>query len=107
MEVNQIRQLAKRVHEDPEYAKKFSENPEGELTTAAREADEPVYKTDKLIYRMVVIALALVVLIAAVGAIVLVSFGKTTPESLVALGAASIGALAGLLAPSPVKAPQN
>jgi hypothetical protein len=40
-------------------------------------------------------------LIAAIGSIVLVSLGNDTPEVLVALGSAAVGALVGLFAPSP------
>jgi hypothetical protein len=51
---------------------------------------------------MVVGALGLVVLLAILGAILLAVNGKTIPEVLTALGSAAGGALAGLLAPSPV-----
>lgn len=98
-----LRELARKVNNDPEYARRFAENPAEELREAARDT-EPAYKSDIWIYRLVVIALAIVVLTAAAGSIVLVWNGRTTPESLVALGSASIGALAGLLAPSPIKA---
>jgi hypothetical protein len=44
------------------------------------------------------------VLISLIGAILLSALGKTaTPEVLVAIGSAAVGALAGLLAPSPVR----
>ena len=56
---------------------------------------------DVWIYRMVVLALGLTVLLALIGAVVLAILGKTTPEILIALGSAAVGALAGLLAPSP------
>jgi uncharacterized ion transporter superfamily protein YfcC len=103
MEANPIRDLAKRVKIDPEYAKMFAEDPVGELKKAAEDVDRPAYMGDKWIYRLVVLALTLVVLIAAVGAIVLSWNSKGMPESLIALGSASIGASAGLLAPSPVR----
>jgi hypothetical protein len=101
-----LRDLADKLKEDPAYASKFSVDPVGELNKAARES-EPAYLGDRAIYRIVVLALALVLLTAAVGAIVLGWNGKAMPESLIALGSAAIGALAGLLAPSPVRGGQG
>ena len=62
--------------------------------------NNPVQK-DKWIYRMVVAVLGFTVVSSLVGAIVLTMAGQSTPEVIVALGSASIGGLAGLLAPSP------
>ena len=64
----------------------------------------PAYVSDSSIYKVVVIFLGLVALIAMVGAVVLAFRSGTTqqiPDVITALGSASIGALAGLLAPSP------
>jgi hypothetical protein len=61
---------------------------------------EPV-KKDVWIYRMVVGALALVALVTVLGGIGLAFTGGEIPSSVIALGSAAIGALAGLLAPSP------
>lgn len=107
MENTPIRRLAEKVINDPEYAARFKADPGGELSKAAVASDEPAYKGDKAVYRIVVIALALVMLTAAVGAIVISWNGKSMPESLVALGSAAVGALAGLLAPSPVRSGQG
>ena len=55
------------------------------------------------IYYIVVIVLGLVAL-GAVGGVIWITFAKGAaeiPETITALGAAAIGALAGLLAPSP------
>lgn len=63
--------------------------------------------TDKWIYRVVVISLGLVVVIISVGVIFLMASpppeneDSTLPTLLTALGSGAIGALAGLLAPSP------
>jgi hypothetical protein len=56
-------------------------------------------------YRIVVGSLGLVVLVCAIGAIYLTAQpnAKDVPAILVALGSAAVGALAGLLAPSPAK----
>ena len=67
------------------------------------EEKENPLQTDKWIYRGVVFFLGMTVLSAVIGAIILavVSKGAAIPEVLTALGSAAIGALAGLLAPSP------
>ena len=58
--------------------------------------------SDVWIYRAVVAALGFIAIVTVVGAIMLaVVTGKDTPQILVALGSAAIGALAGLLAPVP------
>jgi hypothetical protein len=60
-------------------------------------------ETDFWIYRIVVGGLTSTVLGCLIGAIALQVNGKPTPELLTALGTGSLGALSGLLAPSPVK----
>jgi hypothetical protein len=78
--------------------------------TAARRSSETVQtriitplENDPWIYRIVVLVLGLVMLIGAGGsiAIALVSPAKDAPTLLIALGSAAVGAVAGLLAPSP------
>jgi hypothetical protein len=68
---------------------------------------QPVFKSDVWIYRIVVGALALIVLITVIGGIYLAVISKGDakvglPEGVIAIGSAAVGALAGLLAPSPV-----
>ncbi len=60
-------------------------------------------QTDVWIYRIVVAALGLAVLVSLVGAIILAVWenDSETPQVLTAIGSAAVGALAGLLAPSP------
>jgi hypothetical protein len=61
-------------------------------------------QTDPWIYRMIVGTLTSTVLICLIGAIGLQAKGsKQIPELLTALGTGSLGALSGLLAPSPIK----
>ena len=61
--------------------------------------------TDHWIYRIVVIALGITILSIIIGSIVLAGMGKKLEGEvltlLTAIGSAAIGALAGLLAPSP------
>ncbi len=53
------------------------------------------------IYRVIVITLAAVAVGGLLGIVLLAATGKTVPEGLVALASAAVGAMAGLLAPSP------
>lgn len=80
---------------------KAAENPIAVIQEAADTADEAAWIKDKWLYRIAVGVLGSLALIAAIGAIVLVALGKTTPEVLVSLGSAAVGALVGLFAPSP------
>lgn len=63
-------------------------------------------ETDPWIYRMVVLFLGLTILVTVLGGIILTWVGGTSqnfqiPQGVVAIGSAAVGALAGLLAPSP------
>lgn len=80
---------------------KGANDPLSVIQEAADTADEASWTKDKWLYRVAVGVLGALALIAAIGAIVLVSLGKTTPEVLVSLGSAAVGALVGLFAPSP------
>lgn len=60
--------------------------------------------TDPWVYRIVVISLGLTVLGTVFGGFGLAfKAGADIPEGLIALGSAAVGALAGLLAPSPAR----
>lgn len=63
----------------------------------------PAQTVDPLLYRMVVAALGLALLLMVIGGLVLAGMGKAIPDGLIALGAASAGGLVGLLAPSPMR----
>ena len=60
-------------------------------------------QTDHWIYRIVVSSLALTIIFSIVGAVWLEVNEKETPTLIIALGTGSLGALAGLLAPTPSK----
>lgn len=94
------------VTEDPAKLKALKANPIEELAKIIKEAKEqtskPAYFGDIMVYRIVVGMLGTIALAAAIGAIILAGVSKQeTPPVLVALGSAAIGALAGLLTPSP------
>ena len=59
---------------------------------------DPAYLGDRYFYRVVVWSLAGVALVALVGAIALVAYGKNVPEFVVAIGSPAVGALAGVVA---------
>ncbi len=68
---------------------------------------ESTFRNDLWIYRIVVAALSLIVLATVFGGIYLAIIGKgdskiALPEGIIAIGSAAVGAMAGLLAPSPM-----
>jgi hypothetical protein len=93
-----VNQLRVRVARDPQLRDALQADPE---TTLAGLDIEPV--PDTWVYRIVVMSLGLVVLMCTAGAIYLSAQPqpREVPDLLIALGSAAIGALAGLLAPSP------
>jgi hypothetical protein len=75
------------------------------LSSAAIELASPL-QTDVWIYRIVTIILGLIVLGTVAGGIYIAIIGKgdatvSLPEGVISIGSAAVGALAGLLAPSP------
>jgi len=104
--------LVNRIVNSPELTAKVKENPEAELTKIAEQVvkDMPSpLASDRWIYRIVVLSLGSTVLIVVAGAVVLAAThtgaGEVKiPEVLTAIGSAAVGALAGLLAPSPTRA---
>ena len=97
MQIQSVSDLATRVAQDPQLEAKIKENPAQAIASIAA---TPL-QTDKLIYRIVVISLGLSVLISIIGILIMSYNSKLIPEGVVALGSAAVGALAGLLAPSP------
>jgi hypothetical protein len=97
-------QMVKMFSADTELLKRLKTDPIQVLQETATRAEEiikPAYVGDILLYRIAIIVLGSLAVLAAVGSIILVLNGKTTPEVLVALGSAAVGALVGLFAPSP------
>lgn len=95
-----IRTLAdfkSKFSRDAEFRERFTNDPEG---TFREEMGTPL-QTDEWVYRIVVIALGLAVLLSVFGAFQLSLRELTAPDILLAVASASVGALAGLLAPSP------
>jgi uncharacterized membrane protein len=87
--------LAAMVAADPELQAQVRNDPAGALSQLAAP-----YESDVWIYRIIVLALALTMLLVVLASFVLVLFVKSIPDVLVAIGTAALGAVAGLLAPS-------
>ena len=64
------------------------------------EVGSPAYRKDKFFYRVVVITLSIVAAGSLLGGLLLTAYDKEIHDSVVALGSASVGALAGVLADS-------
>jgi hypothetical protein len=92
-----LKEVAEKAAVDPAFAKEVAKDP-GKFFRSS------VLTSDRMVYRTVVLSLGSVAIIAVLGSIVL-QFGGTAaneqPPLLLALGSAAVGALAGLLAPSP------
>lgn len=96
--IKSINQLAARVAQDPSFAAEFQNNPVRTVTDIAASQSVP----DTFVYRIVVLALGLALLVSLCGLIFLsLRSIENIPDGLVAIGSAAVGALAGLLAPSP------
>jgi hypothetical protein len=80
-----------------------TEDPINVIQETANKVEAASWQGDQVLYRVAIGVLGSLALIAAIGAIVLVAFEKTTPEVLVSLGSAAVGALVGLFAPAPTK----
>jgi hypothetical protein len=102
--------LADRILGDTQLRDKLKTDPESVLKSTAeevtRELPPPAFVSDIWTYRIVVIALGVVCVAAIGGAIYLTAkagagVAPHVPDTLTALGATAIGALAGLLAPAP------
>jgi hypothetical protein len=109
-QIRSASEMVKMLAADPAALDRLKTDPIPMLKEAAARAEDattPEYFKDRLVYRIAVIVLGSLAVIAAIGSIILVVIDKTTPEVLVALGSAGVGALVGLFAPSPVGGNQN
>lgn len=86
---------------DPIKVDQLKTDPMKVLNESAAQADA-AYISDKNFYYIAIGVLGLVLLIVVVSVVIFTFFNLTTPQVLVALGSAAIGAIAGLFAPSPV-----
>lgn len=101
-------ELVKRAIVEPGTLAAIQRDPIPALQQLAREVVRDVpqnrpLETDTVLYRMVVGSLGVVSVSSVLGVIVLAALTRGIPETLTALGAAAIGCLGGLLAPSPMR----
>jgi hypothetical protein len=94
-------ELVRRVLTSQDLLERVQGNPKKALPELAATviSEMPIYRSDRIFYRVAVLALGLVTICATIGAIVLAARGVDAPELLTALGSGAIGALAGLLMP--------
>ena len=98
--IRSLTDLAARIAEDQNLAARIKEDPERTIAGLASASIVPV--PDTWIYRIVVISLGLALVLCVVGAIILArDKSAQIPDILLAVESATVGALAGLLAPSP------
>jgi hypothetical protein len=98
MKVDSVRELATMIKKDKSLEDEIKKDP----AKAIAKITESPLQADKWIYRIVVSALGLAVLLAVSGGIYLAANKVTAiPEILIAIGSAAVGALAGLLVPTP------
>jgi hypothetical protein len=95
MAIRTLNQLATAVDKDQQLEADLKSDPKSTLAKLATQIP------DTWVYRSVVWFLGITALTTAVGSLILASNGNTPPEGVIALGSAGVGALAGLLAPSP------
>jgi len=78
-------------------------DPATAVTKAADEAKGavPAFRNDPWVYRLVVMFLGVALLAVIICYAVAPIYKATLPDGLIAIGAAAVGALAGLLAPAP------
>jgi len=99
MAIRTLRELSAALQDDSTLLARVKTDPVSAIQKIAMEAPIP----DTVVYRLVVISIGLALLIVVIGGLALVFMnGKDLPAALVSIGSAAIGALAGLLAPSPV-----
>ena len=103
MRVRSADLLVKNVLSDPAALARLPTDASEVLNDAADKAIAMTSLPDTWIYRIVVGSLGLVALIVVVGYIAHAMNGgaPAIPDGVIAIGSAAVGALAGLLAPSP------
>ena len=105
-QIRSVDRMVKMFAEDGKLMARLKTDPDPipvleETAIKVKAESRPAYFDDKWLYRIAVIVLGSLAIVAALGSIGLVAASKTTPEVLVALGSAAVGALVGLFAPAP------
>jgi hypothetical protein len=101
-----VDELAEDKTISEEAVSKLKEATKESATEGKKEADAEniaAYFRDKEFYRGVLIILGAAVIIATIGGLALSFNGKDIPQFIVAVGTTALGAIAGILAPSPAQ----
>jgi hypothetical protein len=99
MTIRTLGDLAAALVTDTHLQSQTKADPVQTIQNLAVQAQIP----DTWVYRLVILTLGLAVLIVVVGGFAFAAkVGKDIPPALVSIGSAAVGALVGLLAPSPV-----
>ena len=86
--------LATAIDQDPNLKNQVAADPANQIRNLLEVPNTPVY-------RLLLVFLGMAVLIALAGILVLAFFQKEIPQAAVAIASTAVGALAGILAPSP------
>ena len=89
--------IAKRVNDPTDLGGGVSDEVKQKLTESAQWQ----MQHDAAMYRGALATLSIIGVATLVGVLVLAWYSKAIPESVIALGSASVGALAGLISPTP------
>lgn len=97
--IKRVSDLATRIEADPALAAMFQEKPTDVLRAAAVEISDNAPVPNTFVYKAAVFCIGLALIITVIGAFVVLNTGKVTetPEWVIALTSAAIGALAGML----------
>ena len=91
-----------RLNNDESFREQFQKDPEKAIRSLPP-SGMSAYTSDLFIYRFIVIILGLTILTAVGGSLAMqLALTKDIPTTLLSFGSAALGALAGLLAPSPM-----
>lgn len=101
-----MRSLLEEVESNPRFRSQLSEDPGKAIRDFSASKFRSPLDTDTTVYRIVVLALGTIGILAIAGCVTLGFRNGTKPPSeiitgMIALGSAAVGALAGLLAPQP------
>lgn len=100
MQIQSASDLVTKIAQDPAFEAAVKKNPAEAIAKVA--APLPL-QNDNWIYRIIVGSLGAVIFITVGGGLFLAFYDKSLPDGLIALASAGVGAIAGLLAPSPTR----
>ncbi|GFE66996.1 hypothetical protein [Litoreibacter roseus] len=97
--IKNVKELVSRIETNPTLSTKLGEKPSEVLRAADDEIRANQDLPNNFIYQAAVVFVGATLIITVVGALSLIGFGKMTdtPEWVIALTSAGVGALAGML----------